>query len=312
MTTTLLLQLDGKIPNLALMRIAAARRAAGDRVTLRRAGNAQAIQRQLGETAPARVYASAIFTRTRPLAELVLRAYPQVMIGGSGWSAATTLADVGIDPNGAVDYSDYPRWTSSIGYSQRGCRLRCPFCIVPKAEGAVAETATIADIWRGGENPRHVLLLDNDFLGQPRWRERIAELVDGRYRVSFNQGINIRMVTDESAEALASVEYRDDDFQRRRLYTAWDNLKDEGRFFTGLEKLNAAGIPSKHVMVYMLVGYRPGETMADVYHRFDRIRQAGCMPFPMVYERWRQPELRRFARWVIGRYYQIVEWEDYR
>ena len=71
-------------------------------------------------------------------------------------------------------------------------------------------------------------------------------------------------------------------------------------------------MPHKRIAQYMLVGYRPGETMADVYHRFDRIRQAGCMPFPMVYERWRQPELRRFARWVIGRYYQIVEWEDYR
>ena len=42
------------------------------------------------------------------------------------------------------------------------------------------------------------------------------------------------MITDETAAALASVEYRDDDFQRRRLYTAWDNLGDERRFFTGV------------------------------------------------------------------------------
>ena len=115
----------------------------------------------------------------------------------------------------------------------------------------------------------------------------------------FAQGINIRMVTDEVAAALASIEYRDDNFERRRLYTAWDNLGDEKRFFTGLERLNAAGIPSKHLMVYMLIGYRPGETMKDILYRFNRLREAGCKPYPMVFERWRQPELRRFARWAI-------------
>ena len=269
-------------------------------------GNAQAIQRQLGETAPARVYASAIFTRTRPLAELVLRAYPQAIIGGSGWSAATTLADAGIDPNGPVDYSDYPRWMSSIGYSQRGCRLRCPFCIVPKAEGAVAETATIADIWRGGDHPRHVLLLDNDFLGQPRWRERIAELVDGRYRVSFNQGINARLVDAESAAALASVDYRDDGMKVRRLYTAFDNAKDAERFFRGTQALVDAGVRPHHLMVYMLIGFWPDESHRDRDWRRRRIREMGALPYPMPFER--TPELLGFARWVIGGYDRTVPW----
>ena len=120
------------------------------------------------------------------------------------------------------------------------------------------------------------------------------------------------MVTDEVAAALASIEYRDDNFERRRLYTAWDNLGDEKRFFTGLERLNAAGIPSKHLMVYMLIGYRPGETMKDILYRFNRLREAGCKPYPMVFERWRQPELRRFARWAIRRYYEVVDWENYK
>ncbi len=224
------------------------------------------------------MYASAIFTRARPLAELVLRAYPQAIIGGSGWSAATTLADAGIDPNGPVDYSDYPRWTSSIGYSQRGCRLRCPFCIVPKAEGAVTETATIADIWRGGDHPRHVLLLDNDFLGQPRWRERITELVDGRYRVWFNQGINARLVDAESAAALASVDYRDDGMRVRRLYTAFDNAKDAERSFRGTQALIDAGVRPHHLMVYMLIGFWPDESHRDRDWRRRQIREMGALP----------------------------------
>jgi hypothetical protein len=41
----LLLQLDGKLPNIALMRVAAHHRAQGDDVELRRAGNAAAVER---------------------------------------------------------------------------------------------------------------------------------------------------------------------------------------------------------------------------------------------------------------------------
>ena len=301
-----LTQLDGKLPNLALMKLAHYHQSAGDDVYLERTPTPSLFEPEYDM-----VYASTIFEWTRPVVERLKAAYPDALVGGTGSGSFQTVEEVIGGEYEHYDYSIYPDYRWSLGFSQRGCRLKCGWCVVPRKEGKPRSVNTIHDIWRPG-TPRAVLLLDNDFFGQSEWRDRIAEIRDGGFRVSFNQGINIRMVTDESAEALASVEYRDDDFQRRRLYTAWDNLKDEGRFFTGLEKLNAAGIPAKHGMVYMLVGYRPGETMADVYHRFDRIRQAGCMPFPMVYERWRQPELRRFARWVIGRYYQIVEWEDYR
>jgi len=57
----------------------------------------------------------------------------------------------------------------------------------------------------------------------------------GRFRVSFTQGINLRAITPETAAALASVDYRDDQFKVRRLYTAWDNLGDERAFFRGVE-----------------------------------------------------------------------------
>ena len=47
----LLFQLDGKIPNLALMRIAAHHRALGDEVALRIVGNVPAIERHFWERA---------------------------------------------------------------------------------------------------------------------------------------------------------------------------------------------------------------------------------------------------------------------
>ena len=238
-------------------------------------------------------------------------AYPDAVVGGTGSGSWQTVEELIGDEYENYDYSLYHDFRFSLGFTQRGCRLKCGWCVVPKKEGRPRAVNTIHDIWRL-DAPSAVLLLDNDFFGQAEWRERIAEIREGKFRVSFNQGINIRMVDEVAAEALASVEYRDGKFERRRLYTAWDNLKDEGRFFKGLSTLNTAGIPSKHVMVNMLIGYRPGETMDDILFRFNRLVDVGCKPFPMVFERWRQPELRRFARWVNRRYYEVCTWEEFK
>lgn len=304
--SVLLLQLDGKIPNLALMRIAAHHRALGDEVTLRRAGNATSVERELFDSHD-RVYASLIFERTRPLAERLLQVYPEAVIGGTGWDIGKRLEDVGISTR-EQDYSIYPRFRQSIGFTQRGCRLRCSFCVVPRKEGAVREEQTIADLWRGEPWPREVLLLDNDFFGQPRWRERIDELRDG-FRVSFNQGINARFLDDETAAAIASVDYRDDSMRERRLYTAWDNRKDESRLFRGLEALVRHGVKPRHIMVYILVGYWPGETHEDRDYRRRRLREFGALPYPMPYTR--TPETIGFQRWVIGGYDKAIPWPEW-
>jgi hypothetical protein len=233
----LLLQLDGKLPNVALMRVAAHHRALGNEVELRQAGNEGALGMDLWDAPPDLVYASLIFERTRPLAERLLVLRPDAMVGGTGWDVSSSLEAVGITTT-LQDYSVYPNYTASIGFTQRGCRLRCGFCVVPKKEGA-----------NKGE------LLDNDFFGQPGWRERVAEIVDGGFRVSFTQGINARLLDDDSARAIASMQYYDDSFKARRIYTAWDNRKDEGRLFAGLEALKRHGVKPDHVMVYMLIGY---------------------------------------------------------
>ena len=53
---------------------------------------------------------------------------------------------------------------ASIGFTQRGCRLKCGFCVVPKKEGKPRAVNTIADIWRGEPWRKHLHLLDNYFL----------------------------------------------------------------------------------------------------------------------------------------------------
>lgn len=304
----LLLQLDGKLPNLALMRLAAHYRSAGADVTLRMACNSKSLQRHLDDPFWDRVFGSLIFTRTRDLAEEARRTYDGIVLGGTGWDLTTTLEQIGMTDQ-ALDYSDYPTWKQSLGFTQRGCRLRCSFCVVPQKEGGVSATASIADIWRGDPWPRQVLLLDNDFFGQERWADRISELQTGQFKVSFNQGINARMLTDETAAAIASVDYRDDSMKVKRIYTAWDNRKDEARLFAGLDALVKHGVKPDHIMVYMLIGYWPGETTEDREFRRAQLRAFGARPYPMPFVR--TPELRGFQRWVIGAYDKSVSWADW-
>ena len=114
---------------------------------------------------------------------------------------------------------------------------------MPEKEGKPKSVATIADIWRGPGHPKHIHLLDNDFFGNPEWRERLAEVRDGGFKVCFNQGINVRILTNEIARELATINYRDDGFKTKRLYTAWDSLGDERIFFRGVDRLEAAGVP---------------------------------------------------------------------
>ena len=184
---------------------------------------------------------------------------------------------------------------------------------MPKKEGRPRSVNRIADIWRGDGHPKNICLLDNDFFGQPReeWQARIAELREGGFRVCFNQGLNVRLLDDESCAALATIQYRDDQFQRRRLYTAWDNLRDEAIFFRGVDMLERAGIPPKHLMVYMLVGYDATETWERIFYRFEKMTARGIKPYPMVYDPARK-DLKAFQRWVVTGLYRAVAWKDYR
>ena len=307
----LLLQLDGKLPNVALMRLAAHHHARGDRVTLQRAPNRGSLKKAkwAGDLSGGfdLVYGSLIFERTRELAEAVKETYPEIVLGGTGWTEGTSLEDVGVTTLDQ-DYSIYPEFTASMGFTQRGCRLKCGFCVVPKKEGKNAHEMAISDLWRGEGHPRHLLLLDNDFFGQPGWREKANAIREGGFKVCFSQGINVRLFDQEAAEVLGTLNCRDDQFKRPRIYTAWDNRKDEKRLFDGLDLLTkVAGFKPDHVMVYMLIGYWPGETNEDRIYRQKKLRDYGCRPYPMPFVR--TPELVGFQRWCISSCDKRVPWD---
>lgn len=99
----LLFQLDGKIPNIALMRTAAHWRALGENVELRWTGSPR---REIWDQ-PSHVYGSAIFEKSLPAVEQLRGEFPDAVIGGTGVDVASSLEAHGITTL-AQDYSIYP------------------------------------------------------------------------------------------------------------------------------------------------------------------------------------------------------------
>ncbi len=341
MSSVLLIQMDGRFPNLALMRISAHHKERGDTVTLKILGNSPALERELFLERYDNVYASLIFKWNRPVAERLQEIRPDAIVGGSGWdlvanatddglvnirqreeaSTVTRLADYGITTK-AKDYSLYPAYTNSIGFTQRGCRMACTFCGVPVLEGKVSPDESLHSIWRGDPYPKNLIIWDNDTFGAEDWRKTFAAIREGGYRVSFNQGINARLMNEENAEAFAHTPCYDDDFKTRRWYTAWDNRNDERTLFRGLRNMVKYGIKPDQIMVYMLMGYWIGETAEDREYRRKRLREFGVRPYPMVWNRSphgrckcpeciARRELTGFQRWVIYAYDKRVPWADW-
>jgi hypothetical protein len=302
-----LTHIDGKLPNLALMKLSHWHRSMGDETHLFHHANRIPLDMEYDV-----VYGSSIFTFSKDLLNKFRDDFPAAIIGGTGTGETTTIEEIIGSEYEHYDYSIYPEYKFSIGFTSRGCRLNCKFCFVPQKEGRPKSTNSIYDVWRGKGHPKNIVLLDNDFFGQPheQWISRIQELIEGDFKVSFNQGINIRLVNDESAYWLSKVLYYDDQFKTRRLYTAWDNLKDEKIFFDGVDKLEKEGIPPHHLMVYMLVGYDKEETWERIFHRFDKMIERGIRPYPMVYNN-ENKSLREFQRWVVRRYYEFISWNEF-
>jgi hypothetical protein len=296
----LLVDLGGKMPNLALMKLSAWHKARGDEVRLVRNPPAVPIEFWWAD----RAYVSCVFTSYAPLARRMAAHNPpkEVVLGGYGLGPSSLPAEV---EHTMPDYDLYG-CDFSMGFTSRGCVRRCPWCVVPEMEGPIRDHAPITEFL----HPSHdkVILLDNNFLASPRWRQNLQFLIDHGIKVNFNQGLDIRLVDEEVAGTLADCRYYDWKFQKRRLHFAFDTPEIEAEVRRGVEILKAAGIPPRRLMFYVLVGfgrgYRWEEHRGEVFRRLRVLLELGVDPFVMVWNNRRDiPELRRLARWVNKRIY---------
>lgn len=267
-----LIQVDGKLPNLALMKLSAFHKSQGDDVKL--------IDISTNEFDV--IYGSKIF------------------MGGSGYDLKQKLPD---DIETQVPDYDLYGIDYSIGFTSRGCIRNCGFCIVKEKEGDFKDESM--------KFIKHskVLLIDNNFLASGKWKEKLQYFIDSKIKVCFNQGLDIRLITEEKALMLKKVLYYDLNFQHRRLYFAWDDLKYETSVRVGIDILLKAGIRPDHLMFYIFCGFNT--TFEQDYYRFKVLSDLGCKPFIMLYNNLKDKKLRDFSRWVNKRYYMVFPFEEY-
>jgi hypothetical protein len=287
-----LYDIDSKIPNLGLMRLSAFHKAQGDEVEL---------YLRLAHETYDRVYASSIF-------DFSDKSYVRddMIIGGTGFDLNKTLPPEveGFDP----DYSlyDYPH---NIGFAMRGCRFKCGFCVVPRKEGKAHSTSTIRKLITNKSNSNFIMLLDNDFFGNPNWKDCIEEIKDMNLRVNFSQGLNIRIISEKQAQALASVNFRDASNNSRVVNFAWDNINDEKTILRGFKRCIEAGLKPRHMQFYVLIGY--DSTYEEDLHRVETIKKLGSVPYVMPFNK-SDPYQKKFTHWVNSRKgYKTCKFEDF-
>ena len=269
-------QVDGKFPNLALMKISSYLKKRNIKTVLQRTPN------------EITTYASVIFKKSRQQVEMWKSAYT-FDIGGSGWDLSKTLPDdiEQMQPDYNLYGIDY-----AMGYLYRGCIRSCKFCFVPEKEGRLHKVATFDDLVR--TDTKKLMLLDNNLTAAPDVLDILGEMIDRDLEVAFTQGLDIRLMTPEIAAELSRVKYRNNGFYEKRLYFAFDNIKLENRVRLGIEMLLDAGIHPNTLSFYVLVGF--DSTFAEDVERCEILRGYGVRPYVMRYRKTQQ--LNALARWA--------------
>jgi len=270
-----LIQLDGKRPNLALLKLATWHKNKGDDITIL----------DLSGYKFDVTYASKIFA------------------GGSGYNIKAKLPD-GIEEV-VPDYNAF-NLDYSIVHTTRGCFRSCDFCIVKEKEGELTEI----DNWKEKITKSKVILLDNNFLASKYAREKLQYFIDNKIKVCFDQGLDIRLVNEEYAQLLSKVKYYDSKFNYRVLYFAFDDVNIEPIIRKKIPILINGGIKSHHLMFYMLIGFN--SSINDDLKRVNILwDEFGCLPFVMIYNNKKGKLLHLFSKWVNKRVHKKYTWDEW-
>jgi hypothetical protein len=177
-----------------------------------------------------------------------------------------------------IDYR-YSVQDAYFAYTSRGCIRKCHFCGVPKLEGAQRDTDSLTDLVREidrlyGEK-KDLILMDNNVVASPRFKQIIAEIRDLGFtpgaklkrdglrtpvqrRVDFNQGVDARILCKDPMylRELASI-------CLKPLRIAFDHLGVKKPYEQAIRYAHEFGLTE--LSNYMLYNFHDGP--ADLFER---------------------------------------------
>ena len=281
-----LIDIDGKMPNLALMKLSAYHKAKGDNVELTLPVLAAIYDK---------VYMSKVFTWSD-----MPYLHESAEIGGTGYDLKTTLPEE--VENTCPDYSLY-KMDYSMGFLTRGCIRKCSFCFVPEKEGMIKPAADIEGFLRH----KKAVLLDNNVLAHEHGLRQIEKIGRMGIRIDFNQGLDARLIDDGVAKLLSGIKWL------KPIRLACDNLSMMEPVRKAVELLRKHGATPKTYFCYVLVT----EDVADALTRVEFLRGIGVDPFAQSYRNkdgerpCRQAIV--FCNWVNKKSeFKSCKWEEYR
>ena len=268
-------------PNLALMRISAFHKAQDDTV-----------EWFMPLAQYDRVYASKVFSFTPDDPYLP----DDAIRGGTGYDVTSRLPpEIEAMP---PDYTIYPQFDAAYGFLTRGCVNKCPWCVVPRKEGAIRPVGDIEQICNTNTGFRHkAILMDNNFLAAPIdfVREQIDKMRRLKIRVDFNQATDARLYDKERAQIMAEVPW----LSMVRISCDTDAMLPH--CIRAIKLLRRFGCKND-VLVYVLA---TNDGIDSALYRIHRLMATDkrAVPFVMPYRSLTDNsivpthELRRLARW---------------
>lgn len=301
-----LIDVDGKnFPNIALMKISAHCKQQGDTVEW---------YTPFTERYNV-VFMSKVFSFT-PDYDLVINAN-RVVRGGTGYCISLINGKEVFDKAENIvlpeeiehiypDYSLYNITDTAYGFLTRGCPRGCDFCIVGKKEGKCSrKVADLSEFWNGQKN---IVLCDPNILACKDWKELLQQLIDSKANVDFNQGLDIRLMTEEKAQMLNQIKIKE-------IHFAWDRYEDKDLILEKLKMYAEIGKfkPHNHNgIVYTIVNF--DTTFEQDLERIYTLRELGYWAYVMIYDKQHcQRKYKDLQRWVNNRiiFAKCEKFEDY-
>lgn len=195
------------------------------------------------------------------------------------------------------DYGIYPELTkdTAFGFLTRGCPRGCDFCVVKDKEGRRSvKVADLDEFWRGQKN---INLCDPNMFACKDWRDLSEQLIASKAWIEFNQGVDIRIMTEEKAEYIKLMKIK-------MVHFAWDRYEDKEKIVPKFKTFqNITGWDRHKMQVYVLANFNT--TIEQDLERVYTLRDLGYAPYIMIYNKGATvptDTVRRLQRYVNNRF----------